>query len=80
MLLLIEARLQYFIIQGKPESSFANFYYNLTNSNFIFRACPSEFVIPLLKYRKSVYGIQLSIGMRFGMMFESEESGKRRLL
>ncbi|KAL4557550.1 hypothetical protein LXL04_035732 [Taraxacum kok-saghyz] len=42
------------------------------------RACPSEFVIPLAKYRKSVYGIQLSIGMRCGMMFESEDSGKRR--
>nr|XP_043617893.1 auxin response factor 5-like [Erigeron canadensis] len=42
------------------------------------RACPSEFVIPMVKYRKSVYRIQLSIGMRFGMMLETEESGKRR--
>lgn len=44
------------------------------------RACPSEFVIPLAKYRKSVYSTQLSVGMRFGMMFETEESGKRRYM
>lgn len=44
------------------------------------RACPSDFVIPLAKYRKSVYGTQLSVGMRFGMMFETEESGKRRFM
>ncbi|KAF2324674.1 hypothetical protein GH714_016196 [Hevea brasiliensis] len=44
------------------------------------RACPSEFVIPLAKYRKSVYGTQVSVGMRFGMMFETEESGKRRYM
>ncbi|XVE94591.1 hypothetical protein REPUB_Repub02eG0021700 [Reevesia pubescens] len=44
------------------------------------RACPSEFVIPLAKYRKSVYGSQVSVGMRFGMMFETDESGKRRYM
>lgn len=44
------------------------------------RACPSEFVVPLVKYRKSVYGTQLAVGMRFGMMFETEESGKRRYM
>ncbi|XWS14482.1 hypothetical protein CRYUN_Cryun35bG0013400 [Craigia yunnanensis] len=44
------------------------------------RACPSEFVIPWAKYRKSVYGSQVSVGMRFGMMFETEESGKRRYM
>ncbi|KAE9588348.1 putative transcription factor ARF family [Lupinus albus] len=44
------------------------------------RACPSEFVIPLAKYRKAVFGTQLSVGMRFGMMFETEESGKRRYM
>lgn len=44
------------------------------------RACPSEFVIPLAKYRKSIYNTQLSVGMRFGMMFETEESGKRRYM
>ncbi|KAF6160573.1 hypothetical protein GIB67_019513 [Kingdonia uniflora] len=42
------------------------------------RACPSEFVIPFARYQKVVYGTQASIGMRFGMMFETEESGKRR--
>ncbi|GFZ10414.1 transcriptional factor B3 family protein [Actinidia rufa] len=44
------------------------------------RACPSEFVVPLTKYRKYVYGTQLSVGMRFGMMFETEDSGKRRYM
>lgn len=44
------------------------------------RACPSEFVIPVARYRKSVYGTQVTIGMRFGMMFETEESGKRRYM
>lgn len=44
------------------------------------RACPSDFVIPLPKYRKAVYGTQVSVGMRFGMMFETEESGKRRYM
>ncbi|XP_057974564.1 auxin response factor 5 [Malania oleifera] len=44
------------------------------------RACPSEFIIPVAKYRKSIYGAQISIGMRFGMMFETEESGKRRYM
>ena len=40
------------------------------------RTCPSEFVIPSTKYRISVYGTQISAGMRFGRMFEREESGK----
>ena len=40
------------------------------------RACPLEFVIPLAKYRKSVYGSQVSVGMRFGIMFETDEFGK----
>ncbi|KAK4796869.1 hypothetical protein SAY86_029195 [Trapa natans] len=44
------------------------------------RACPSEFVVPLVKYRKAVYGTRISVGMRFGMMFETEESGKRRYM
>ncbi|CAL9148112.1 unnamed protein product [Musa hybrid cultivar] len=42
------------------------------------RACPSEFIIPMTKYHKAAY-TQVSIGMRFGMMFETEESSKRRL-
>ncbi|KAF9686744.1 hypothetical protein SADUNF_Sadunf02G0021200 [Salix dunnii] len=44
------------------------------------RACPSDFVIPLIKFRKAVFGTQVSAGMRFGMMFETEESGKRRYM
>ncbi|KAJ0247771.1 Auxin response factor 5 [Hirschfeldia incana] len=44
------------------------------------RACPAEFVIPLAKYRKAICGSQVSVGMRFGMMFETEDSGKRRYM
>ncbi|GAV86026.1 AUX_IAA domain-containing protein/B3 domain-containing protein/Auxin_resp domain-containing protein [Cephalotus follicularis] len=44
------------------------------------RASPSEFVIPLAKYYKAVYSNQLSLGMRFRMMFETEESGTRRYM
>ncbi|KAF5749407.1 auxin response factor 2 family protein [Tripterygium wilfordii] len=44
------------------------------------RASPSEFVIPLAKYYKAVYGNQISRGMRFRMMFETEESGTRRYM
>ncbi|KAL6219479.1 hypothetical protein ACLB2K_007238 [Fragaria x ananassa] len=44
------------------------------------RACPSEFVIPLVKFQKALYGNKLSVGMRFGMMFETEESSKRRYM
>ncbi|KAF9590924.1 hypothetical protein IFM89_000469 [Coptis chinensis] len=44
------------------------------------RACPADFVVPLTKFQKSVYGTQVSIAMRFGMMFETEESSKHRLM
>ncbi|XWS26561.1 hypothetical protein CRYUN_Cryun26dG0041100 [Craigia yunnanensis] len=43
------------------------------------RATPSEFVIPLAKYNKVMY-TQVSLGMRFRMMFETEESGVRRYM
>ncbi|KAI3749791.1 hypothetical protein L2E82_20407 [Cichorium intybus] len=43
-------------------------------------ACPSEFVIPLTRYRTSVFGTQLPVGMRFGMMFETDELGKHRYM
>ncbi|KAM0945508.1 putative transcription factor ARF family [Dioscorea sansibarensis] len=43
------------------------------------RACPSEFIVPLDKYNKLAY-TPISIGMRFGMMFETEESSKRRYM
>ncbi|CAA6668094.1 unnamed protein product [Spirodela intermedia] len=55
-----------------------------TNSRFtIFynpRASPSEFVIPLAKYVKSVYHTRVSVGMRFRMLFETEESSVRRYM
>ncbi|XP_062196109.1 auxin response factor 21-like isoform X2 [Phragmites australis] len=44
------------------------------------RASPSEFVIPFAKYQKAVYTNQISLGMRFRMMFETEESGTRRYM
>ncbi|XP_004293501.1 PREDICTED: auxin response factor 6 [Fragaria vesca subsp. vesca] len=55
-----------------------------TNSRFtIFynpRASPSEFVIPLAKYIKAVYHTHISVGMRFRMLFETEESSVRRYM
>ncbi|KAF0932651.1 hypothetical protein E2562_011955 [Oryza meyeriana var. granulata] len=44
------------------------------------RASPTEFVIPFAKYQKAVYGNQISLGMRFRMMFETEELGTRRYM
>ncbi|KAL8136480.1 hypothetical protein V2J09_002481 [Rumex salicifolius] len=43
------------------------------------RASPAEFVIPLAKYNKAMY-TQVSLGMRFRMMFETEDSGVRRYM
>ncbi|XP_078444878.1 auxin response factor 16-like isoform X2 [Wolffia australiana] len=43
------------------------------------RATPSEFVVPLAKYQRAVY-TQVTVGMRFRMMFETEESGIRRFM
>ncbi|KAJ8510893.1 hypothetical protein OPV22_001327 [Ensete ventricosum] len=55
-----------------------------TNSRFtIFynpRASPSEFVIPLAKYVKAVYHTRVSVGLRFRMLFETEESSVRRYM
>ncbi|ERN09556.1 hypothetical protein AMTRI_Chr09g32960 [Amborella trichopoda] len=55
-----------------------------TNSRFtIFynpRASPSEFVIPFAKFAKAVYHTRISVGMRFRMLFETEESGVRRYM
>ncbi|MQM03430.1 hypothetical protein Taro_036210 [Colocasia esculenta] len=55
-----------------------------TNSRFtIFynpRASSSEFVIPLAKYVKAVYHTRVSVGMRFRMLFETEESSVRRYM
>ncbi|KAL8192313.1 hypothetical protein R6Q57_027980 [Mikania cordata] len=44
------------------------------------RASPSEFVIPLAKYVKTVYHTRVSVGMRFRMLFETEESSVRRYM
>ncbi|THU58023.1 hypothetical protein C4D60_Mb03t09750 [Musa balbisiana] len=43
------------------------------------RASPSEFVIPFAKYNKAMY-TQVSLGMRFRMMFETEDSIMRRYM
>lgn len=50
----------------------------LINCSLCFRASPSEFVIPLAKYAKAVYHTRVSVGMRFRMLFETEESSVRR--
>ncbi|KAF5445628.1 hypothetical protein F2P56_034667 [Juglans regia] len=50
------------------------------DSVLFIRASPSEFVVPLAKYYKAVYSNQISLGMRFRMMFETEESGTRRYM
>nr|APD15608.1 auxin response factor 8 protein [Siraitia grosvenorii] len=44
------------------------------------RASPSEFVIPLTKYVKAVFHTRVSVGMRFRMLFETEESSVRRYM
>ncbi|VFQ70439.1 unnamed protein product [Cuscuta campestris] len=55
-----------------------------TNSPFnIFynpRASPSDYIIPLARYAKAVYHPQVSVGMRFRMLFETEESSVRRYM
>ncbi|GAA0169392.1 hypothetical protein LIER_23892 [Lithospermum erythrorhizon] len=43
------------------------------------RASPSEFVVPLAKYNKAMY-TQVSPGMRFRMMFETEDCSVRRYM
>ena len=85
MLLPIEHLSRFSTIQGKYHSSIncllvqglLMMFVNLL-SLLVCRACPTDFVIPASKYRKAIYGTQISAGMRFGMMFETEESGKRR--
>jgi len=44
----------------------------------MFRASQSEFVIQLSKYIKAVFHTRISVGMRFRMLFETEESSVRR--
>ncbi|MQL92192.1 hypothetical protein Taro_024815 [Colocasia esculenta] len=58
----------------------ANAYHSPFTVFFNPRASPSEFVIPLAKYNKAIYNNQITLGMRFRMMFETEESGTRRYM
>jgi len=51
---------------------------NLMPKACLCRASPTEFVVPFAKYQKALYGNQISLGMRFRMMFETEELGTRR--
>lgn len=44
------------------------------------RQSPSEFVIPVVKYHKALCNLQVSVGMRFRMVFETEESSVRRYM
>ena len=44
----------------------------------IYRASPSEFVVPLAKYVKAIHHTRVTVGMRFRMLFETEESSVRR--
>ncbi|KAF5748002.1 hypothetical protein HS088_TW05G00733 [Tripterygium wilfordii] len=44
------------------------------------RASPSAFVIPLSTYVKAVFHTRVSVGMRFRMLFETEESSVRRYM
>jgi hypothetical protein len=46
--------------------------------SIMYRASPSEFVVPLSKYVKAVFHTRVSVGMRFRMLFETEESSVRR--
>ncbi|KAK3027582.1 hypothetical protein RJ639_042258 [Escallonia herrerae] len=50
------------------------------NMFYTSRASPSEFVIPLSKYVKAVFHTRVSVGMRFRMLFETEESSVRRYM
>ncbi|THU69323.1 hypothetical protein C4D60_Mb08t13230 [Musa balbisiana] len=43
-------------------------------------ANPSEFVIPLSKYVKAIFHTRVSAGMRFRMLFETEECSIRRYM
>ncbi|XP_061342841.1 auxin response factor 6-like isoform X2 [Gastrolobium bilobum] len=43
-------------------------------------ASPSEFVIALAKFFKAVYHTRVFVGMRFRMLFETEESSVRRYM
>lgn len=50
----------------------------MMSGTIFFRASKSEFIIPLAKYVKAVYHTRVSVGLRFRMLFETEESSIRR--
>lgn len=81
LLLLIAASLS-FTIQGADCEITMNhwriFLLHLLTTAYYIRASPSEFVIALSKYVKAVYHTRVSVGMRFRMLFETEESTVRR--
>jgi hypothetical protein len=76
------AGLLFSIIQGKNSFSHIYDFFSphkcVTLSHAFCRASPCEFVIPLAKYVKAVYHTRISVGMRFRMLFETEESSVRR--
>jgi hypothetical protein len=85
MLLQTVARLLFSAIQG-ISVVIAFYIYTLCQQSVqwahtisLDRASPSEFVIPLAKYNKALY-TQVSLGMRFRMLFETEDSGVRRYM
>uniref|UniRef100_A0A453SX13 Auxin-responsive protein n=1 Tax=Aegilops tauschii subsp. strangulata TaxID=200361 RepID=A0A453SX13_AEGTS len=86
MLLQQIAGLQSFITQGKKNCMhmFVWCFSFLNAFKFkpfcLCRASPCEFVIPLAKYVKAVYHTRISVGMRFRMLFETEESSVRRYM
>ncbi|KAD2394142.1 hypothetical protein E3N88_41119 [Mikania micrantha] len=61
-------------------STFTGFNNQGKNDHIFILQRPSEFVIPLAKYYKAVCSNQISLGMRFRMLFETEESGTRRYM
>ncbi|KAK4399389.1 Auxin response factor 6 [Sesamum angolense] len=61
------------IFRGQPKR-------HLLTTGGVSSASPSEFVIPLAKYVKAVYHTRVSVGMRFRMLFETEESSVRRYM
>jgi hypothetical protein len=79
MLLRQIAGLQFSTTQGAPLITYFLGVFPVKCFNICFcRASPSEFVIPLAKYVKAVYHTRISVGMRFRMLFETEESSVRR--
>lgn len=70
----------YFITAGCNISSFDIFVFAYLTKLFHIRASPSEFVIPFTKYVQAVYHTRVSVGMRFRMLFETEESSVRRYI